>query len=142
MVNLLFKSIHIIICTFVHMLYLLIYFVKIFFIKFYFYLYFYLNSFLNTKRGYLPIISYWKCPLFNWLFLFLKINLFVYSAFDLVYFNCFATSSAKFSSFFSIPSPFSNLTNLLIFAFLEATKSLTFWLGSFTNSWSSKQISP
>ena len=36
------------------------------------------------------------------------------------YFICFITSSAKFSSFFSSPSPFSNLTKLVKLTPLEA----------------------
>ena len=35
----------------------------------------------------------------------------------MIYFICFATSSAKFSSFFSRPSPVSNLTKPLIVMF-------------------------
>ena len=55
---------------------------------------------------------------------------------------CFATSSAKFSSLFSSPSPFSNLANLTISAPFDSTSFPTFISGSLTKSCSTKQISP
>ena len=55
---------------------------------------------------------------------------------------CFATSSAKFSSFFSSPSPFSSLANLTILAPLASTIFPTFSSGFFTKACSIKHISP
>ena len=53
----------------------------------------------------------------------------------------FITSSAKFSSFFSIPSPTSKRTILTIEPFLDLTKAPTVISESLTKSCSSKQIS-